>query len=180
MTAENDGEALTEIPPEIIAQELEKIALAELFDFSFLEEEFKKFYDELEAKTPVKYRLSDLFEPITVKRFNLYKSEEGEIPLFGATNKNKPVKFIKNISYTVTEEEKGQIVTINKNGSAGYCFRKDLGAFSITHDVNCYRLKKPLTDEDLDTITIQLNKLFDFHHNLNAKRFKETFVYLFE
>ena len=127
-----------------------------------------------------KFKLSELFIEIPCKKFVISKCSKGNVPLYGATKSEKPIKYVKEISYDHDNSDNNcDTITINKNGSIGYCFRR-YDKFAITQDVSLYSLSIDLTDYDLDIISIQLNHVFSYHYKINKERFNETFVYILD
>ena len=69
----------------------------------------EKFKDELIILNNMKFdnwkeiKLNEIVKPIKLKTYIIDKQKDGDIPIYGATNINKPVAFIEN--YSIDTEE---------------------------------------------------------------------------
>lgn len=122
-------------------------------------------------------KLTDYFEPLYVKTYQLDKEEKGKIPIYGATNTNQPIGYINNCSI----DSDKPILCINKtgNGGAGLCYLRS-GKFSVTGSVMCCKLKKEIDDFNVYVIGQQLHKIFNRSNNLNLSKFKDISVEIYE
>ena len=135
------------------------------------------------------YKLNELLESIKLnkdKYFVIKNCENGDIPLYGAAKENKPVISINNYSidtdnYNDDIVKNNGVITINKNGSVGYCFRRK-GKFAITSDLNIYKEtelgKNILSDINLELIEQQLISQYSYTNKLTNKKFDDTIVFV--
>jgi len=134
--------------------------------------------------TETKYKLSELFEIVKVKTFSIQDTPEGDIPLYGATQLNRPVKFINQYSIN-TDESKDPLIKkyglfcINKtgNGGAGISFIRK-GKFAVNSTVLCCKMKKEISITNAGYVSHQLHKIFNRSNSLNLTKFNETEIYV--
>ena len=134
--------------------------------------------------TETKYKLSYLLEIVKVKTFSIQDTPEGDIPLYGATQLNRPVKFINQYSINTYESKdplikKYGLFCINKtgNGGAGISFIRR-GKFAINSTVLCCKMNKEISITNASYISIQLHKIFNRSNSLNLTKFNETEIYI--
>ena len=146
----------------------------------------KDIIQQINTKQFKQYKLNELFEEIKCKKYNEKRTSEGNIPFYGATKENKPIKYVNELSYdTELSEDKyikqNGIITINKdgNGGAGYCFRRK-GKISVNSHVKLYKELNNiyLDDINLKFISCQLHKIFSFHNSINNERFDNSIIYI--
>ena len=133
-----------------------------------------------------KYKLSDILEIIPCKTFMTEKSEEGENPLYGATQLNEPVKFIKNYSINTYDEtdfliKRYGVLCINKtgNGGAGICFVRR-GTFAINSSIMMCKMKIYISIQNAGFMSYQLHQIFNRANSLNLQKFDEVYVNLLD
>ena len=121
--------------------------------------------------------LSDLFEILKVKTYLTDKSENGDIPLYGATKLNNPVKFINQYSIDTYNSDDLSIklfgvFCINKtgDGGAGISFIRK-GKFAINPTVLCCKMKIPISLSNAAYISFQLHNIFNRANSLNITKF---------
>ena len=121
--------------------------------------------------------LSDLFEILKVKTYLTDKSENGDIPLYGATKLNNPVKFINQYSIDTYNSDDLSIklfgvFCINKtgDGGAGISFIKK-GKFAINPTILCCKMKIPISLSNAAYISFQLHNIFNRANSLNITKF---------
>jgi len=132
------------------------------------------------------YKLNELFEIINVKTFKTQDTPEGDIPLYGATQLNRPVKFINQYSIN-TDESTDQLIKdygilcINKtgNGGAGLSFIRK-GKFAVNSTILCCKMKKYISITNAGYISHQLHQIFNRANSINLTKFNETIITLIE
>jgi len=133
-----------------------------------------------------KYKLSDLFEIIKVKSFITNKTNEGNIPLYGATQLNNPVKYINEYSIDTYNNEdilikRYGVFCINKtgDGGAGISFIRK-GKFAVNSTILCCKMKLYITLTNAGFISYQLHNILNRSNSLNLTKFNELEVYLLD
>ena len=133
-----------------------------------------------------KYKLSDLFEVLKIKTFITNKTTDGDIPLYGATQLNNPVKFINDYSIDTNEYndllvKRYGVFCINKtgDGGAGISFIRK-GRFALNSTVICCKMKINITLDNAAFISYQLHNNFNHSNSLNSTKFNEIEVYLLD
>ena len=148
----------------------------------------EKFKDELIILNNMKFdnwkeiKLNEIVKPIKLKTYIIDKQKEGDIPIYGATNTDKPVAFIENYSID-TEETDDQdiknygVFCINKtgNGGAGYCYLRT-GKFALSGTVLPCKIIKEFNLLNVSLIGYQLHKILNRANSLNIDKFNELKV----
>ena len=151
----------------------------------------EKFKDELIILNNMKFdnwkeiKLNEIVKPIKLKTYIIDKQKEGDIPIYGATNINKPVAFIENYSID-TEETDDQdiknygVFCINKtgNGGAGYCYLRT-GKFALSGTVLPCKIIKEFNLLNVSLIGYQLHKILNRANSLNINKFNELKIKIF-
>ena len=137
--------------------------------------ELQQIHNAVNTMSFKQVKLNELFIEVKCKKFTISKTTDGDIPLYGSSQVDKPIKYINDYSYSCHDGE--YMVRINKNGSIGYCFRHS-GTFALTSDVMLVRPLIDVNNINLRLIGIQLNNLYSWSHKLNIKRFNDTSVYI--
>lgn len=125
--------------------------------------------------------LLEYFEIVKCKTLTINEKEEGEYPIYSASQNIEAVRYIN--EYTIdTKNEK--YIQLTRNGSIGYCFVR-CGKFSITQDNYLLKLKsdyKNIIDLDINSklLTIQISNMnFDYSNKLTKTRLQELEVNLY-
>ena len=141
--------------------------------------ELQQIHNAVNTMSFKQVKLNELFIEVKCKKFTISKTAEGDIPLYGATVANKPIKYINDYSYSCHDGE--SVITINKDGSAGYCFRHS-GTFALNSHVKLYKEVNGvcLSDDNLRLVSLQLNNIFSFSNSMTTERFNTTSVYIVE
>ena len=148
----------------------------------------EKFKDDLIKLNEMKFdkweeiKLNEIVKPIKLKTYIIDKQKEGDIPIYGATNTDKPVAFIENYSID-TEETDDQdiknygVFCINKtgNGGAGYCYLRT-GKFALSGTVLPCKIIKEFNLLNVSLIGYQLHKILNRANSLNINKFNELKV----
>ena len=148
----------------------------------------EKFKDELIILNDMKFdnwkeiKLNEIVKPIKLKTYIIDKQKEGDIPIYGATNINKPVAFIENYSIDTEETDDRDIKNygvfcINKtgNGGAGYCYLRT-GKFALSGTVLPCKIIKEFNLLNVSLIGYQLHKILNRANSLNINKFNELKV----
>ena len=153
------------------------------FHCSCLKTELRnKIYDD--DYDIMEFKLSDILEIISVKTFSTEKTTSGDIPLYGATQLNDPVKRVNELSFNTNKSNDPNIrlygvLCINKtgNGGAGICFKRR-GRFSINPSIMVCKMKYYLTDFNCGYLSYQLHKIFNRSNTLSINKFNSTKIKL--
>ena len=156
--------------------------------FEYFDEKLKSTFEELgniKVKEFKEIKLNEILEPIKLKTYIIDKQKEGDIPIYGATNTDKPVAFIENYSID-TEETDDQdiknygVFCINKtgNGGAGYCYLRT-GKFALSGTVLPCKIIKEFNLLNVSLIGYQLHKILNRANSLNINKFNELKVKIF-
>ena len=153
------------------------------FHCSCLKTELRnKIYDD--DYDIMEFKLSDILEIISVKTFSTEKTTSGDIPLYGATQLNDPVKRVNELSFNTNKSDDPNIrlygvLCINKtgNGGAGICFKRR-GRFSINPSIMVCKMKYYLTDFNCGYLSYQLHKIFNRSNTLSINKFNSTKIKL--
>ena len=154
-------------------------------EFEYFDEKLKSIFEELgniKVKEFKEIKLNEILKPIKLKTYIIDKQKEGDIPIYGATNINKPVAFIENYSID-TEETNDQdiknygVFCINKtgNGGAGYCYLRT-GKFALSGTVLPCKIIKEFNILNVSLIGYQLHKILNRANSLNINKFNELKV----
>ena len=151
----------------------------------------EKFKDDLIKLNEMKFdkweeiKLNEIVKPIKLKTYIIDKQKEGDIPIYGATNINKPVAFIENYSIDTEETDDRDIKNygvfcINKtgNGGAGYCYLRT-GKFALSGTVLPCKIIKEFNLLNVSLIGYQLHKILNRANSLNINKFNELKVKIF-
>ena len=133
-----------------------------------------------------KFKLYDLFEILKIDYYQTDKSDIGNIPLYGATQLNDPVKFINKYSIDTSKSEdplirRYGVFCINKtgNGGAGISYIR-FGKFAVNPSIYCCKMKMYISLTNAAFISYQLHDKFNRSNSLNLTKFMDTEVYMFD
>ena len=133
-----------------------------------------------------KFKLHDLFEILKIDYYQTDKSDIGNIPLYGATQLNDPVKFINKYSIDTSKSEdplirRYGVFCINKtgNGGAGISYIR-FGRFAVNPSIYCCKMKMYISLTNAAFISYQLHDKFNRANSLNLTKFMDTEVYMFD
>lgn len=140
-----------------------------------------KVYESINIEY-IKYKLSDIIEPIKYKTYTYDKCEDGDIPFYVASQLNIPKGFKNVISIDCDKLKLKNILCINKSGEGviGYCHLRT-GKFGCNALVGCYKMKIDLTIPNLSLLQYQLINKFNHHfEHISLNDIKDTEIYLFK
>ncbi len=121
--------------------------------------------------------IGDILSHVKCPVYQTSKSKAGDIPLYGATQYNTPVKYISNYSYNSDKI----VLGINKtgDGGAGYCHLRN-GMFAVNSSVALFDISDSLTFEDIVLLDFQLKNTYSRANSINVSKFIRTTVYIFD
>ena len=172
----------------IDANELEQMIIEYQIDYeaSMKKLFFRQRQPPLITPTFKRYRLTDIAQPLTVKTFQTNKTQHGDIPLYGCSTLNNPVKFIDSFTIdTNTHEDelinKYGVLCVNKtgDGGAGYCFVRR-GKFAVNPSIFVCKLLIPISNANACFLSLQLHKIYSRGNSLNVDKFNTQQVNLIE
>ena len=172
----------------IDANELEQMIIEYQIDYeaSMKKLFFRQRQPPLITPSFKQYKLTDIAQPLVVKTFQTNKAQHGDIPLYGCSTLNNPVKFIDSFTIdTNTHEDplvnKYGVLCVNKtgDGGAGYCFVR-YGKFAINPSVFVCKLFIPISNTNACFLSHQLHKIYSRGNSLNIDKFNTQQVNLIE
>ena len=120
----------------------------QIIDLQFKIQNLENSLYENNTTPTILYKLTDLFEIIKLSTFNVNNSITGNIPLYGATKNNIPIKYINKYSIDTFNSNDDLIkqfgvLCINKtgDGGAGISFIRK-GKFAVSSTILCCKIKK--------------------------------------
>lgn len=122
------------------------------------------------------YCLSDILIKCNCKSVIISKCEPGDYPLVSSTSINNGISnYISEFTYDAKDEK---ILSINKNGSVGYCFVQT-GKFAKTADVEIFKVREDVNIHLLSAIlTKKLTTMFNYTYKITWDRIKDITISL--
>jgi type I restriction-modification system DNA methylase subunit len=151
---------------------------------NYYNEQYLKIYSSNSIQKNWNYSNEKLSDLCSIVKCSYYSENEtnGNIPLYGATQRNIPVKFINKFSFD-TENDRDEnikkygILCINKtgDGGAGICYLRT-GKFALNATILACKLLKKISIDNLTIISHQLHLILNRSNSLNITKFNDIII----
>ena len=118
--------------------------------------------------------MADYFEIVSGPSHFTRDAKGGDYPLIGASKYNNGI-----VGYMETYDFDEGYYTLSKNGNCGFIYRQEQ-KFNRTADVIIIRKIKPLNDDLLNFISLQLNMMFSWVNKITTEKYKTIEIYIYK
>ena len=139
--------------------------------------ELQQIHNTVNTMSFKQVKLNELFKVVNKTSG---QSDSNDVPKYGATKQNEPVKYTNTYNYCIpTDENLNSYVWFvsTGDGAAGYCHRLKHRCVYLQSSF-LTKTKDIIDDVNLMLISMQLHKVFSHSNTLTRQRFNTTSVYI--